>query len=187
VRVIRVRLKQAGFRTRTVVLVTTRLGPVAYPAEEVAAAYLRRWRTELGLDALKIVASLEAPRGKSPAMIRRGRFALLVAPNPVCAVRASAAHEQAVALDRLSFTGSLDARLSFAALSAQATRRPSAAASGPACPRASPADLVPLRPGRHEPRAVKRRPKSGPRLNRPCCEGRALRHGVRFRRPAKIT
>jgi hypothetical protein len=95
VRVIRVRLKQAGFRTRTVVLVTTRLDPVAYPAEEVAAAYLRRWRTELGLDALKIVLSLEAPRGKSPAMIRRGRFALLVAPNPVCAVRASAAHEQA--------------------------------------------------------------------------------------------
>ena len=29
------------------------------------------------------------------------------------------------------------------------------------------ADLVPLRPGRHEPRAVKRRPKSYPHLNRP--------------------
>ncbi|MEY2878189.1 MAG: hypothetical protein RLZZ15_569, partial [Verrucomicrobiota bacterium] len=35
--------------------------------------------------------------------------------------------------------------------------------------------------------AVKRRPKSYPHLNRPRCAYRVLRHGTRFRRPAKIT
>ena len=47
VRVIRVRVKRAGWRTRTLVLMTTLLDPVAYPAAEFAAAYLRRWRIEL--------------------------------------------------------------------------------------------------------------------------------------------
>lgn len=123
VRVIRVRVKQAGFRTRTLVLVTTLLDPVEYPAAAVAAAYLRRWRIELCLDDLKPVLGLEALRCKSPAMIHRELLALLVAHNLVRAVMASAAREQAVALDRLSFTGSLDALLSFAAASAQATTR----------------------------------------------------------------
>ena len=47
------------------------------------------------------------------------------------------------------------------------------------------ADLVPLRPGRHELRVVKRRPKPYPRLDRPRHRYRELRHGSRFRRPRK--
>ena len=105
VRVIRVRVKQAGFRTRTLVLVTTLLDPVEYPAAEVAAAYLRRWRIELCLDDLNTVLGLGALRCKSPAMIHRELLALLVAHNLVRAVMANAAREHAVALDRLSFTG----------------------------------------------------------------------------------
>ena len=105
VRVIRVRVKQAGFRTRTLDLGTTLLDSVEYPAAEVAAAYLRRWRIELCLDDLKTVLGLEALRCKSPAMIHRELLALLVAHNLVRAVMANAAREHAVALDRLSFTG----------------------------------------------------------------------------------
>ena len=80
---------------------------------------------------------------------------------------ASAAREHAVALDRLSFTGSLDALLSFAAANAQATTRAQRRRVWAGLRARLPADLVPLRPGRHEPRAVKRRPKSSPHFNRP--------------------
>jgi hypothetical protein len=187
VRVIRVRVKQAGWRTRTLVLVTTLLDPVAYPAAEVAAAYLRRWRIALCLDDLKTVLGLEALRCKSPAMIHRELLALLVAHNLVRAVMAGAAREHAVALDRLSFTGSLDALLSFAAASAQATTRAQRGRVWAGLLARLAADLVPLRPGRHEPRAVKRRPKSYPHFNRPRCDYRIVRHDARFRRPAKIT
>ena len=166
-RVIRVRVKQAGWRTRTLVLVTTLLDPVAYPAAEVAAAYLRRWRIELCLDDLKTVLGLEALHCKSPAMIHRELLALLVAHNLVRAVMAGAAREHAVALDRLSFTGSLDALLSFAAASAQATTRAQRGRVWAGLLARLAADLVPLRPGRHEPRAVKRRPKSFPTLTAP--------------------
>ena len=161
------RVKQAGWRTRTLVLVTALLDPMAYPAAEVAAAYLRRWRIELCLDDLKTVLGLEALRCKSPAMIHRELLALLVAHNLVRAVMAGAAREHAVALDRLSFTGSLDALLSFAAASAQATTRAQRGRVWAGLLARLAADLVPLRPGRHEPRAVKRRPKSYPHFNRP--------------------
>jgi hypothetical protein len=90
-------------------------------------------------------------------------------------------------LDRLSFTGSLDALLSFAAASAQATTRAQRGRVWAGLLARLAADLVPLRPGRHEPRAVKRRPKSYPHFNRPRCDYRIVRHGARFRRPAKIT
>ena len=166
---------------------TTLLDPLAYPATEVAAAYLRRWRIELCLDNLKTVLGLEALRCKSPEMIHRELLALLVAHNLVRAVMAGAAREHAVALDRLSFTGSLNALLSFATASAQASTRAQRRRVWAGLLARLAADLVPLRPGRHEPRAVKRRPKSYPHLNRPRCTYRIVRHGSRFRRPAKIT
>lgn len=139
------------------------------------------------MDDLKTVLGLEALRYKSPEMIHRELLTLLVAHNLVRAVMAGAAREHTVALDRLSFTGSLDALLSFAAASAQASTRSQRRRVWAGLLARLAADLVPLRPGRHEPRAVKRRPKSYPHLNRPRRTYRIVRHGSRFRRPAKIT
>jgi hypothetical protein len=187
VRVIRVRVQQAGFRTRTLVLVTTLLDPVAYPLAEVAAAYLRRWRIELCLDDLKTVLGLETLRCKSPALVHRELLTLLVAHNLVRAVMAAAAREHTVPLDRLSFTGSLAALRTFAAASAQAPTAAARRRIWAALLARLAADLVPLRTGRHEPRAVKRRPKPYPSLNAPRHLYRERRHGARFPLPAKIT
>jgi len=187
VRVIRVRVKQPGFRTRTFVLVTTLLDPVAYPLAEVAAAYLRRWRIELCLDDLKTVLGLETLRCKSPALVHREVLALLVAHNLVRAVMAAAARAHAVPLDRLSFTGSLDALRSFAAASAQATTAAQRRRVWAALLARLAADLVPPRPGRTEPRAVKRRPKPYPYLNCPRHRYRDRRHGAPFHPSAKKT
>jgi hypothetical protein len=44
---VRLPARLKGFRTRTLVLVTTRVDPVAYPAEALAALYLQRWGVEL--------------------------------------------------------------------------------------------------------------------------------------------
>jgi hypothetical protein len=187
VRAIRVRVAQPGFRTRRLALVTTLLDPVAYPAAEVAAAYLRRWRIELCLDDLKTVLGLDALRCKSPDMVHRELLTLLVAHNLVRAVMAAAAREHAVPLERLSFTGSLHALRSFAAASAQATNTTQRRRLWSALLLRLAADLVPLRPNRHEPRVVKRRPKPYRRLDRPRHLYRDLRHGSRFRTPAKKT
>lgn len=184
VRVIRVRVTQPGFRTRTLALVTTLLDAGAYPAGQIAAAYLRRWRIELCLDDLKTVLGLDALRCKSPAMVHRELLALLVAHNLVRAVMAEAAREHTVPLERLSFTGTLGTLRSCAAASAQATTVAQRRRLWAAMLARLAADLVPLRPDRHEPRVVKRRPKPYPRLDRLRHRYRELRHGSRFRRPA---
>lgn len=185
VRIIRVRVQQKGFRTRALVLVTTLLEAAAYPAAEIIEAYRRRWRLEMCLDDLKTTLGLDALRCQSPAMVRRELLMLLVAHNLVRAVMAEAAAAYAVPLDRLSFTGTLGTLRTCCRASAQTARRQLRRFLWSEMLRIVAADRVPLRPDRWAPRAVKRRPKSYPPLNRPRHEYRQARHGSFYRRPAK--
>lgn len=185
VRVIRQRVQQKGFRTRELTLVTTLLDAAADPAKEIAAAYLRRWRLEMCLDDLKTTLGLDALRCKSPGMVHRELMALLIAHNLARAVMAEAAREQAVPLERLSFTGTLDTLRSFCGASAQAPRAKLRQLLWAEMLRIIAADQVPLRPDRWEPRAVKRRPKNYPRLTHPRHEYQQTRHGSRYRRSEK--
>lgn len=183
VRLLRLRVQQSGFRTREIVLVTTLLDPGLYPAAEIAAAYLRRWRLEMCLDDLKTTLGLDALRCRTPAMVRREVLVLLLAHNLVRAVMAEAAQAHAVPLDQISFTGTLAAGRLCCAACAHVTRPAHHRRLWADMLRLLAADLVPRRPDRWEPRAVKRRPKSYPRLNRPRYAYRDTRHGGRFRRP----
>ena len=88
-------------------------------------------------------------------------------------------------LERLSFTGTLDTLRSFCGASAQAPRAALRRLLWAEMLRVIAADLVPLRPDRWEPRAVKRRPKKYPWLNRPRHDYSEIRHGSHYRRPAK--
>jgi hypothetical protein len=185
VRLIRVRVQQKGFRTRELQLVTTLLDAVAYPAAEIIEAYRRRWRLEMCLDDLKTTLDLDALRCQSPALVRRELLMLLTAHNLVRAVMAEAAATHAVPLDRLSFTGTLVTLRSFCAAHAQTARPHLRRLLWLEMLRIIAADQLPLRPGRWAPRAVKRRPKSYPRLNRPRHEYRQARHGSVYRRPAR--
>ncbi len=185
VRVIRVRVPQKGFRTRELTLVTTLLDAALYPAAEISAAYLRRWRLEMCLDDLKTTLGLDALRCLSPEMIRRELLALLIGHNLVRAVMAEAAKAHVVPLDQVSFTGTLAALRSFGAASAQATTATQRRRLWAEMLRVIAADQLPLRPDRWEPRVLKRRPKAFSLLNRPRHEYREVRHGSLHRRPAK--
>jgi hypothetical protein len=46
-RAVCVDVRQRGFRTRRLILVTTLRDPVAYPAQDLAALYRRRWQAEM--------------------------------------------------------------------------------------------------------------------------------------------
>jgi hypothetical protein len=118
VRVIRILIRQKGFRARELMLVTTLLDAAAYPAGEIIAAYLRRWR----LDDLKTTLGLDALRCKKPATVHRELLALLIAHNLARALMAEAAREHVVPLARLSFKGTLDTLRSFCGAQAQAPR-----------------------------------------------------------------
>jgi hypothetical protein len=167
VRVLKVKITRKGCRTQEVTLVTTLLDPVQYPAAQIAEAYLRRWRLELCLDDLKTTLGMDTLRCLSPAMVEKELLAFMIAHNLLRWVMTQAAREHKVDLDRISFTGAMDALRQFATAIAQAKTAKNRRQIWDELLRTLADDLVPERPGRREPRAVKRRRKPYPLLNKP--------------------
>jgi hypothetical protein len=159
VRILRTQVRQKGFRSRAITLVTTLLDAELYPAAELLAAYARRWRLELCLDDLKTTLGLETLKCLSPALAQKELLVGLLAHNLLRCVIAEAAQAQAVPLERISFKGALDALRQFSQAMGQTRSAPRKKKLWAALLLALARDLVPKRPGRREPRAVKRRPK----------------------------
>lgn len=167
VRVVRGSVYHKGFRVRQVTLVTTLLDPQRYPAGEILQAYLRRWRLEMCLDDLKTTLEMEMLRSRSPAMAQKELLMRLMGHNLIRYTMAQAAREQAVTLERMSFKGSLDALRQFTQAMAQARSQIKRGELWKELLRTLAADLVPARPDRREPRAVKRKQNKYPRLRAP--------------------
>jgi len=145
-------------------VLTTLLDPQLYPAREILQAYLRRWRLEMCLDDLKTSLRMEALRSRSPEMAQKELYTRLIAHNLIRCTMIQAATEHQVALERISFKGSVDAVRQFSHAMAQAKSKKKRGQLWTELLRTLAADLVPERPGRREPRAVKRKKNKYPRL-----------------------
>jgi Transposase DDE domain len=180
VRIVRFTATIRGFRARRITLVTTLLDPVAYPAHELAALYARRWRLELCLRDLKTTLGMDRLRCKSPDMAEKELLAYLVAHNLIRCVMAEAVAQYSGDLERLSFKGTVDALRQYSAAIAQARNRKMRRQLWDDLLLNLVRDLVPRRPNRPEPRAVKRRPKPYPLLNRPRRQFVEISHRSRY-------
>jgi hypothetical protein len=167
VRLIRFTTLIRGHRCRRVTLVTTLLDPKLYPADQMIALYARRWRLELCFHDLKTRMGMDQLRCKTPDMAHKELLAYLVAHNLVRCVMAEAVARHTVELDRVSFKGTMDALRQYSAAIGQARNRKLRTQLWEDLLLNLARDLVPKRPGRQEPRAVKRRPKPYPLLNQP--------------------
>lgn len=150
VREIRRTVQRKGFRPMKVTVVTTLLDAEAFPADEIVALRRERWEVETDIRQLKTTMKMEVLRCGTVAGVTKELAAFAVVYNLTRLVMADAARRQGVSPRRLSFADAL-AWLRHAE-------------PGDAPPRLK---VVPLRPGRIEPRAVKRRPKPFDLMNRP--------------------
>lgn len=170
VRLLRVRVRQPGFCSSDVTLVSTLLDAQAYPAQEIIAAYARRWRLEMCLDDLKTTLGMEQLSCRSPQMVEKELLVFLTAHNLLRWLMAQAVQEEGAALDRISFKGTMDAFRQWSLAVAQLGRSPRHHARRKRMwllfLEILVADSVPERPGRREPRAVKK-PQKYPHLNCP--------------------
>jgi hypothetical protein len=180
VRIIRFTATIRGLRGRRVTLVTTLLDPQRYPAAEIIALYARRWRLELCLRDLKTTMGMEQLRCKTPDMVEKELLAYLVAHNLIRCVMAGAGARYAVDLERVSFKGTVDAVRQYSAALAQARSRKLRRQLWDDLLWNLARDRVRHRPGRTEPRAVKRRPKPYPLLNQPRRCFREISHRSRY-------
>jgi hypothetical protein len=165
-RELRVRIDKKGFRTRELVLVTTLLDPVAYPAWELANMYRARWHAELDIRTLKDLMQMDVLRCKAPGMVRKEIWAHALVYNLVRGVMAEAASRAGRSPRTLSFQG---ARQVLKGCRAELARGASTGAEALRADalRAIARERVGDRPARYEPRARKRREKMYPRLQEP--------------------
>jgi len=145
-----------GFRPQTIVLVTTLLDPEQYPREDIVDLYMQRWRVEIYIRDLKQTLSLDILKGKSVDVVMKELTLHTICYNLVRLVMLESARQTEREADRVSFA---DARDWLA-------------------DNATPEWLFelaenPHRPGRFEPRNVKRRPKPFKLLERPRQEVKA--------------
>ncbi len=159
VREARVRVAQRGFRTRSVVVVTTLLDPRLTTREDLAELYRARWHAELDLRALKSAMQMRELRGKTPEVARKEVWARVLAYNLIRTVMAQAAARGKVVPRAISFTGALQTLAAFRPL---LDLRPTARVAGRlrlfrGLLDAIAAHRVADRPDRYEPRVKKRR------------------------------
>jgi len=167
VRIVRFTATIRGFRGRRITLVTTLLDPKLYPAQELVGLYARRWRLEMCLRDLKTTMGMEELRCKTPDMAHKELLAYLVAHNLIRCVIAEAVGRYSVDLERVSFKGSLDALRQYSDAIGKARNRKMRGQLWDDLLLNLARDLVRHRPSRSEHRAVKRRPKPYPLLNKP--------------------
>jgi hypothetical protein len=164
VRVVRCRLEWGGFRTRHILLVTTLLDSTQYPPAALAQLYYRRWGMELTLRNIKTTLQMDRLSCKTPQNLEREIRMHFLVHNLVRCLMLQSARTHQVPLDRLSFAGSLAAARRYAEALLQAKSKRHREQLREDLLAVLAVDLVPDRPGRREPRAVKRRPKPYPLL-----------------------
>lgn len=143
VRRITYRVTSPGCRTRHVTLVTTLTDPRKYSRDDLMALYESRWRIETNLRHLKQTLKLHTLRCTTLDGVMKELWAYLIVYNQVRLLMLESARRQRVACHRISFIDTLDALR-----------------CGPLWPTLQATlDLLinPRRPGRHEPRVIKRR------------------------------
>jgi hypothetical protein len=175
VRIINVAVRIRGKRT-VLWLVTSLLDPVQYPAAEIAALYLRRWRIETLFREVKVQLGADVLRSKTPEGIRKEVAARLVALNVIRSIILQAADEHGADPLRLSFVHAVRAILSFApAFATEPLWKLPIIYQAMLAEIASRQNSV--RAGRIEPRAIRRERKHYPTLRTTRAEWR-LRHAA---------
>lgn len=165
-RQIKVTVTQKGFRVSSFYLVTTLLDPELYPAEVIADLYFQRWDVELNFRDIKTTMDMDILRCKTPEMIRKEIVIHFIVYNAIRQLMLESAEHSKTELRHVSFKASMQALRQWEPHLNQLTdsnkwlvlhRLYQLIAE----------KIVPERPGRREPRVVKRRPKNYQRMTKP--------------------
>ena len=169
VRKLKARVRDPKGRVKTILLITTLLDPIRWPKELLLLIYRQRWNVELFLDDIKTTLQMDMLSCRTPAMVLKELEMHLLAYNLTRSIMQQAAMTCHVPLARLSFKGTLDTMRQFSQAIARIPIRQRHKRQALYAHMLSTIamDLVPLRPGRREPRCRKRRPKAFPFMTKP--------------------
>lgn len=168
VRLVGIDINVPGWRTRRVIVATTLIDPVKYPAQLIRKIYYRRWEIETHFDQIKTQLQLEVLRTKSPEMVEKEFLIGLIAYNLIRALMQRAAHLHHASLESISFKGALDTIRNYStAIRASCAHPEKTKALIAQMLEKIAHEQIPERPGRSEPRVKKRRPKNYQIMTKP--------------------
>jgi hypothetical protein len=181
VREITVTIDAPGFRSKSLIIVTTLLNSKDFPASEIAGLYRRRWAVEVYFRDQKTTMEMDVLRCKTPEIVDKELYMHLIAYNLVRAIMIEATLAYAINIERLSFKGCISTIQQWATTLVQAApeERDEFYLAMLRCIVGNP---VPDRPDRSEPRARKRRPKNYPLLNKPRREFVEIPHRSKYKK-----
>ncbi|QDT69155.1 Transposase DDE domain protein [Planctomycetes bacterium MalM25] len=113
VRETRVLVEQDGFRSRSLIVVSTLLDSEEYTKQDLAELYRARWNCELDLRSLKETLPMDILRCKTPELVRKEIWAHLLAYNLIRTVMAQAAHKHSIEPRSISFKGAVQTLEAF--------------------------------------------------------------------------
>jgi hypothetical protein len=141
--------------------------------------YERRWDGEIDIRSIKSVMQMEFLRCKTPEMVHKEIWAHLLAYNMLRTAMAVAAGGNGIEPRQVSFKGAKQAVTAFAP-KIEAARPKDRPALIDAMLAVIAYHRVGNRPGRWEPRATKRRPRHGARLNQTRAEAKLAHNRVKW-------
>lgn len=154
------------FKVNGNVYVTTFLNSRKYHKQELGRIYERRWDVEINLKSIKEIMNMDFLSCKTPEMVRKEIGIHFLAYNFIRIIMAEACEKHNAIPSKVSFKGSVQHINSFSSYFLNSSEEKNKMLY---------AEMLQLivqnktgnRPGRVEPRAVKRRPKAFPSLSRP--------------------
>ena len=169
VRELRIRVQQRGFRTKTLIVVTTLCDHEEFTKDDLAQIYRTRWNHELDLRSIKNTMQMDILRCKSPALVRKEVWTHVLAYNLIRTIMAQAATKHDLDPRTISFKGTLQLLEEFQRLVDYQAQH--GAAHRQRCYQML-LDCIAVhrvadRPDRFEPRLRKRRPKHYAYLRKP--------------------
>jgi Transposase DDE domain len=113
IREMRIPVTQPGFRTKSIVVVTTLLGPQQATKEDLGNLYRARWNNELDLRSIKSTMQMRELRCKTPGLVRKEIWAHALAYNLIRTVMAQAAATHGLEPRSISFKGAMQTLEAF--------------------------------------------------------------------------
>lgn len=153
-----------GFRTKTILLITTLIDHKIYSASSLSELFRKRWNIELFFRDIKTTMGMEVLRSQSPSMALKELSVFLIAYNLIRFTMFEAAKKGSLSVQSISFKGTVDLLTACTWLfhqrhSTKRLRRTLLLLIA--------SDPLLHRPDRSEPRAQKRRPKPYQYLSAP--------------------
>jgi len=184
-RQIKVTIAQPGFRVKEYYIITTLLDESVYTADEIAELYFRRWDVELFFRDLKTTLGMDILRCQTPEMIHKEIQMHFIVYNCIRCLMCDAAEQANLPVRQISFKGALQAIRNWepvldSSQKCKADRKKMISDFYESVGRA----LIDDRPGRAEPRCVKRRPKPYQNMTAPRKKMRETPH--RGKRAKKV-